>query len=837
MTTRFLSILPLVLACFGSSIRAEETRYPGSWKWSALQDNEIRNLTKAAAKERGGFWKLGKSTVVAQTDVSSKLASEAFIHLSQSLKSLPKVIQLPASETRTKNVQFQFTIHRVEETFPDNDPDEGFSQITKKADGSTLAEIHLLSKWEVHPGSENNLTKCVDVGLLQGHLARLYLKLWRPGKPLPPFLAKGYESYFETFDVYKGQARTLGIHRSNFRNALQRTILQSSSLRPNLSEKLNLSDEAFAEEEDLNGALASRFAYTLLSNPDFQKTTHQLISAEAKADPKATSAMEKAWHLSLYKTLASSRPARLTEFSTKGKVPGAASVTRLSPYGNKPSLTLMPVAGGTYDLAWHNSSQRTIHIMQCSADGQELTPSFITGAGALLGATRLPDEMGYAIGYCKDNSHGNKNSEYWVARISLDGSEIFKTRIFGEKNHKEVNSKGGPGGAGTARIAYNPKSKTIAFYLANNQLFNDGVRHQGGYVGFLNEKGKKLPGGSGWFYSHNFDQRLIFANGEFCALAHGDAYPRALGFSRWPGSGGKAIANQTYHAIEGESGANVTNCQTGGLLALPNRKFGVVFASANGREGHDVCILILDENGKTTKEKWLTKHKEGGYSAYPRIARDGKNIFVAWHEYDGMKQIVLSSSLDIVTPQSTNTSAKLSPYDDLYTLDDGAIVWAVPAGGNKIRVHRIDQAAALEQKLIAGNARSQRTPKPEALAQVDHEMTIKLADLNADKKLPKAPVTLPSVRRTASLVNVDKTGLLHFIEKDGKELPPVTFDKLPFPDRAAVTLSLSAEEPDNYFLFGITAFYLECAGSLEAADLYFGKAGPEATAQFAKFFK
>ena len=79
MTTRFLSILPLVLACFGPSIRAEETRYPGSWKWSALQDNEIRNLTKAAAKERGGFWKLGKSTVVAQTDVSSKLASEAFI--------------------------------------------------------------------------------------------------------------------------------------------------------------------------------------------------------------------------------------------------------------------------------------------------------------------------------------------------------------------------------------------------------------------------------------------------------------------------------------------------------------------------------------------------------------------------------------------------------------------------------------------------------------------------------------------------------------------------------------------------------------------------------------
>ena len=835
MIPRLITLLFVLLT--GISHGVEETRYPGTWKWSALQDNDIRKFTKAAAKGRDGFWKLGKTTVVAQTDVSSKLAAEAFVHLNQSLKTLPKVIQLPASETRTKNVSFQFTIHRIEDTFPDNDPDEGFSQITKKADGSTLAEIHLLSKWEVHPGSENNLTKCVDVGLLQGHLARLYLKLWRPEKPLPPFLAQGYESYFETYNVYKSQPQTLGIHRSDYRNALQNTILQSNSLRPGLSEKLNLSKDAFSKAPALNGALANQFAFTLLSNIEHQKTTFQLISSGGSADPKATSALEKTWHQSLYRTLASSRPARQTDHTTKGKVPGAASVTNLSPYGNKPSLTLMPVTGGKYDLAWHNSSQRTIHILQSSADGQELTPSFISGAGALLGATRLPDDMGYVIGYCKDNSHGNKNSEYWVARVGLDGSEIFNTRIFGEKNHKEMNSKGGPGGAGTARIAYNPKSKTIAFYLANNQLFSDGVRHQGGYVGFLDEKGKKLPGGSGWFYSHNFDQRLIFANGEFCALAHGDAYPRALGFSRWPGSGGKAIANQTYHSIEGESGANATNCQTGGLVALPNRKFGVVFASANGREGHDVCVLILDENGKTTKEKWLTEFKEGGFGAYPRIARDGKNIFVAWHESSGMQQIVLDTSLNVVTPQSTNTSAKLSPYDDLYTLDDGAIVWAVPAGGNKIRVHRIDQASVLEQKLIAGNARTQRTPKPEALAQVDREMTIKLADLNADKKLPKDPVTLPSVRRTATLVNIDSKGLLHFVEKDGKELPAVTFEKLPFPDRAAVTLSLSKEEPDNIFLYGITAFYLECAGSLEAADLYFGKVGPEATAQFTKFFQ
>lgn len=837
MITRFLSFFPLAILCLGSAIKAEETRYPGDWKWSALQENKIRNSAKAAAKGRDGFWKLGKSTIIAQTDVSGQLAAEAYVHFSQAIMALPKAIPLPASETRVKNVRFQLTIHRTEESFPDNHPDEGFSQITAQADGSSLAEVHLLSNWKVHPGAKNNLTACVDVGFLQGHLARLYLNLWRPDKPLPPFLAKGYESYFETYDVYKSKPRTMGIHRSDFRNALQKTILKSDTLRPGLSEKLNLATEAFEADTDLNGALASRFIYTLLSNVGFQKTTHELISADVNADAKAVSDLEKTWHQNLYHTLASSRPARQTDYTTKGKVPRAASVTNISPYGTKPSLTLMPFAGGKYDLAWHNSSQGTIHIMQSSDENQELIPSFISKAGALLGAIRLPGEMGYAIGYCTSNSHGDKDTEYWVAGVGLDGSEVFNTRIFGDRNQKDLNSKGGPGGAGTARIAYNPKSKTIAYYLSHNMLCGDGVRHQGGYVGFLNEKGKKQGGGSTWFYSHNFDQRLIFANGDFCALAHGDAYPRALGFSRWPGSGGKVIANQTYHTIPGESGANVTNCQTGGLVALSNRKFGVVFASANGRRGHDICVLILDENGKTTKEKWLTEHEEGGSSAFPRIARDGSNIFVAWHESGSMKQIVLDTSLNIVTPQSANASGKLSPYDDLHTLDDGAIVWAVPAGDHKIRVHRIDQAPALEAKLIAGNERKQRTPKPEALAQVDREMTIKLADLNADKKLPKDPVALPSVKRTLTLINVDQTGLLHFTAKDGSTLPPTAFAKLPLADRAAVTLSLSQEEPDNHFLFGITAFYLECAGSLEAADLYFGKAGPAATAQFVKFFQ
>jgi len=830
-------------------VGAEDSRYPGKWEWSALEMNEIKNLVGAAKKDFDGFWELNRKGVRTRTDVSDRLGIEASMHLAQAIRALPQTIKLPASPSRVKNVRFMLTIHRTEESFgtaaPDGDPDEGFAKVSPQDDGGSLAEVHMLSKWDRHPGFDNNLVECIDVGRLQGHLARLFLHLWRPDQALPPFLAKGYESYFETHDVYKQRPRTQGIHRSDFKAALHQTIQHGKALRPGLSEMLHLSQDEFDEDPELNSALSSRFVHYLMTRAEYQKTVHQLIAPttgmqSTQIDFKAAAALEKGWHRHLYHILALSRPVLQTDLTTEGRVPGAASVGKLSAYGNKPLLSLMPVAGGAYDLAWHNGSQRSINIMQCDAAGKKLSefsPGFIKNAGALLGATRLLGDKGYVVGYCTNNAHGNKNTEFHVAGFSPDGSESFNTLIFGDRNQKEKNSKGGPGGAGSARIAYNEKGRTIAFYLSHNMLCGDGVRHQGGFVGFLDENGKRKSGGSGWFYSHNFDQRLIAANGEFAALAHGDAYPRALGFSRWPGSGGKAIANKTYHNIPGETGANTTNCQTGGLVALPNRRYAVVFASSNEREAHDVCVKVLDESGKTTREQWLTEGESGSASAYPRIARDGDHIFVAWHQGGELQQIILDSSLETVVPRSTNTGVKLSPYDDLHNLDNGAIVWAVPDGGNKIRVHRIDQPAVLEQSLIARSAKSKRTPKPDAVAQVDREMTIKLVELSAEKKLPEVPLSIRSAKTPVRLIEVDKDGMLHFLGDGETKLPPASFGKLPLPDRAIVTLALSENEPENLFLYGIAAFYLECSGALEAAEFYYGKAGRTAGGQFTRFFE
>jgi hypothetical protein len=153
-----------------------------------------------------------------------------------------------------------------------------------------------------------------------------------------------------------------------------------------------------------------------------------------------------------------------------------------------------------------------------------------------------------------------------------------------------------------------------------------------------------------------------------------------------------------------------------------------------------------------------------------------------------------------------------------------------------VRVHRIDQPAVMEQKLIARNARAKRAPKSEAVAQVDREMTIKLAELGADGALPKALVQLSSAKEPLRLEKVDTAGLLHFVKGTEEEVPPAAFEKFPLRDRAMLVLALSDGEPDNPFLYGIAGFYLECAGMIDAAEFYYGKAGRAAAAQFATFF-
>lgn len=708
-----LGLALMMLLCL-SPVLAFARVYPGTWEWSITQKREIENLTSRRTKDFGvEFWEVGGGSIKVRSDVSAKLAAEGFVHLKQAISQFPQALKLPPSSTRPKKVSFVVTLHRTEESLiaaaPDSYPAEGCSKFTMQDDGSADAEVHLVSDWDVHPGADNNLAECIDVGVLQRHLAGLILEMWQPDIPFPPFFAKGCGSYYEVYNIYQQKPEITGIARPEFKCAFVEAIVDDKVFRPSLADMLQIDAADFEEAKELNGGLSNHFIQFMLEKADRLKFVHQALAhlkGGGRIEPRTVASLEADWRRHLYHTLAHSRLILYTDYQTEAGLPGAASVNKRSNYGNKPALTLIPSRGGVHDLAWFNGG--AIHILRCDVDGRkidEFSPSFIKDARALLGATRLPGDKGYAAGYSHDNAHGNKGSEYWVAGFDLEGEQLFNTRIFGDTDLKVTKSKGGPGGAGTARMIYNEKAGCIGFYLAHNMLWGDGVRHQAGFVGFIDENGKRLPGGNGWFFSHNFDQRLIVSDGDFYALAHGDAYPRALGFSRWSGNGGKKLAAGNYHTIPGESGDNKTSCQTGGLVALSGERFAVVFASANERDGHDICVKILDSSGKTTRERWLTEHEEGGAGTYPRIARYGDHIFVAWHDSsaNGLQQIVLDRSLESVVPRSSSEDVKISPYDDFHNLDNGSIAWAVPQENNTVRIYRIDQPKVLAEALIERN--------------------------------------------------------------------------------------------------------------------------------------
>jgi hypothetical protein len=514
----------------------------------------------------------------------------------------------------------------------------------------------------------------------------------------------------------------------------------------------------------------------------------------------------------------------------------------------------MPAEKGAFDVAWYDGGKGGIRILRCDAENKklgEVTPAFIEEAKALLGAMRMPTDKSYVVGYSKDNTHGDQAFEYWISRFDPTGKEIFSKRIFGDVKSDVLNAKGKPGGAGTARIVYSPQSELIGFYLCHTMKWPDGVRHQGGYVGFLRPGGEQLMNGNkhmgdGWYFSHNFDQRLIYANGFYYTLAHGDAYPRALGFAKWTDKGGKKLVNTTFHTIPGESGDNTTHCQTGGLLAMPNNTFPVIFATSNERDSHDICIKLLNGAGAIAKERWLTTYTSGQYGAYPRIAHYGKDILVAWEETGGqrggttLQLMLLNASLNTVVGKTAVEDLHLSPYYDLTNLDDGSVVWAVPTGGSNIRIGRIDRPKEVKARLIKSMAARRtrvrtRTPKSGVLATIDGKVIAKLSTLSGESKLPTFGMRLSITKNPVRLAKADAAGVLTFAV--GRSQAKRKYADLTLKDRAMLALAVFKQEPENVTLAGVAGFYYDCAGEPGSARNCYEKAGKDVAAKFAGYFE
>ncbi|HEX9619683.1 MAG TPA: hypothetical protein VF989_06095 [Polyangiaceae bacterium] len=295
-----------------------------------------------------------------------------------------------------------------------------------------------------------------------------------------------------------------------------------------------------------------------------------------------------------------------------------------------------------------------------------------------------------------------------VARVGFDGSVAFNVDLFRSPNLEDVGTKGAPS---TSRFGYLPDSDQLVAYFAHTQRYDDGVRHQGGYLALIDSEGG-VDRLSEWFGSHNLDQRLLVSASSAAVVGLGDAYPEGIFFSFLD----DARTNVIYPLAAAGNGA--TNGQLGGAVDL-GENVVVPFITNNSvpqdldagtwpdideaiadqiraaaANGTDLGLLSVAKGEELPREGGLTAtFLESGLGEGSRLVRlksaqygTGGLILLLWAEATGSGR---SSAISgyyamVVDANGAVCQAKtelgagfgFTAGDDVVRRPDGSIVWA-----------------------------------------------------------------------------------------------------------------------------------------------------------------
>ncbi len=859
MSGKFLYVAAIfaAVACLGN-----DTPERLHWEWTKTEKGTLDFLVSQAKRDGRGYWVLKGNNFTVRCNVSKELAAGCTRYTERMLAQVPRVLGFPVIRGKQ---QFLLTVHKTESDFRTESGAAGGERLFHKVFGDTgaaVAEVHLVADAAAMDDDTAQLMDLVDLGLLQREAVRALLQLNAGSREVSAFVVEGCAAFFGYWnlreEVPRRSSRMAAVGRAEYLRALQRSVIEAGEMQPDLAEAYRESKDSLRRADaELKNALALSFADYLLSSQSLVARVPTLLYAEVRSDGMAWMApfktllgLEEGWHEHICRILSEAVYVQKIEVPVCGQPARGPSVTHRDRYGTNPLIALCPAERGAYDIGWYDSATRAIHVLQCGADNRklgEITPEFAGETSALLGFCSIPGKNLFMAGRSRDNEFGNKNAEFWVSAFDGRGQKVFDTRIFGEQNSELVHSKGYPGTAGSSRLVYNPAAKRVGVYVAHTMKWPDNVRHQAGYLSLLSLTGENKTV-SGWYVSHNFDQRMVVKDGDFYLLAHGDAYPRALVFSKRNAGGGQ-VFSVNYHAIPGESGDNNTWCQTGGIAVLDDKRTAVIFASSNTREGHDVCIKLFDASGKEMQERWLTRYRKGSNGTYPRIAAYEGGLLAAWVHSDGggpvMQCVVLDPSLEVVQRQRAVEGALTSPLNDFVSLEGGAVVWAAAGVGNAIRVYRIDGRDAmfknLSERLKQAQARragERPVPGRGVVEQIDAAVVAKLAKLSAEGALPESALRLSVSQAVIRVVGADDTGALVFAAGTGASAKTAQFayGDLSLADRATIVAALVGREPENRSLCGVAGFYMLAAGQRDAARLFFAQAGTDEAKKFRGYF-
>jgi hypothetical protein len=838
---------------------------PLAWSWTKAEQSGLDFLVTQIKRGSDGYWTHKGNRYTAKSNISAGVTAGTGRYVERMIEIIPRVFGF---SVLTGQQELLVIVHKTAVDFAAAGGKQGersFHKVGQGASGSGIAEVHLCAEDAEAVDAARALMSTIDLRVLQREAVLALFELVAGGRDPSTFMSEGCAAYFESWDLReqmpKRVSRMSATPRHNRIKALQQTIHEEQQFCPDLLAVYAESrDSFFREDTTLHLAWAESFVDFLLSSGQRCASLPALLYSNSPGDKqggdagwlaplKMLAGMESAWHDHLCRIVSDALYVQKIAIPVAGTPAGIPSVTGLDRYGTVPLVSVCPGLKDEYDIAWYEGNSQSIRVLKCNSDNSkagEIAPEFLKGTGALLGFSRVPGKDLYVAGHSKDNASGNRNCEYWVGGFNGQGKQLFDTLIFGEKSSEELNSKGYPGQAGSARIIYNESAGNFGVYVSHTMKWPDNVRHQAGFFSLLTPAGKNSTV-NGWYVSHNFDQRLVVNQGDYYMLAHGDAYPRALVFSKWSGSGKKAF-ELNYHQIPGTHGDNETHCQTGGLVVTDKKGSVVVFASANERKSHDVCVVQIDATGKEGRSKWLTEYPAGTKGSFPRIASFGKKLLlVAWEEFSSegsvMQYTILDESLEVVQKQSSDPSAHVSSCYDLVNLSNGSVVWAAPGIGDSLRVCRIDlpdkMVGVLRERLAKESAKMaalRRVPKKGVTEQLDEALLKKLVTLSQAGKLPSGGMRLSKSNALIKLVAAEASGTLSFEAQAGGARASVLFRELSLSDKAGIACALVAKEPNNQALCGVSGFYLACAGQKTTARMYYARAGRSEAQKFNNLF-
>jgi hypothetical protein len=339
------------------------------------------------------------------------------------------------------------------------------------------------------------------------------------------------------------------------------------------------------------------------------------------------------------------------------------------------------------------------------------TPDAIFSApGAVLGGVAATRD---GVGALLFDPNANTDMRVWaaVARFADDRSMRFMTELFHSPNLDDEGTKGAPT---SGRLGYIPDNDQLVAYFGHTQRYDDGVRHQGGYLATLDAAGTQTLI-NGWWGSHNLDQRLLIDGGRALVLGIGDAYPEGIFYT-------PVMSRPRTNVLLplAAAGNGTTNGQLGGMVAsgdfivmpfITNRSvpqdldagmwpdidetiaMQIRTAAANGT---DLGLLSLGKSAMPAMLEpiWLQPQLAmGARLTNLKSARYGKGelIFLLWAEATGTGRnaatamyftMVIDRSGAVCQPKTPlDSKYSVGPGDDIIDLTDGAIVWANTVGG------------------------------------------------------------------------------------------------------------------------------------------------------------